>query len=154
MIRLVLGLTVFIGLLLALNVNAYAIVGPILVLLIIAGAFIFMLAGKWPKHFLGTLALILIGPCLFCLLFSSLFAALRSVLGSELGSPAFLFALLIFGLISFLYVRWHLAHRRNPHRANELQTNERQPLAPPAQTQAEDELCAESKSSSASSGRD
>jgi hypothetical protein len=153
MIRLVLGLAVLIGLLLALNVNAYAIVGPILVLLIIAGAFIFMLAGKWPKHLLGTLVLILIGPCLFCFLFSSLFTTLRSVLGSELGSPAFLLALLIFMLISFLYVRWRLAHRPT-HRANELQTNERKPLAPPAQAQAEDELCAESKSSSASSGAD
>jgi hypothetical protein len=151
MSRFVLASIVVIGLLLALNVNASALIASLAALIILAGAFHFILRGRFPEHFLLMLIGALLGPILFCYLVGTLMRLLHSVFGGGL-SPYLV--LLCLALISFLYVRWHRAQLRKQHKP-ELQTHERQPVNPIHDgSGGEGDQCAASDSSSGSSSED
>ena len=149
--RIVLLVVMVLGLLLAVGVNVWSVIGAAATLLIVAAAMICIFTATFPRRFVGLILGLLVGPLLFCYLFSTLLAMLQTVCGPTFSKPVFL--LLLFGLavISFLYVRWQLTHLGNQR--NELQTNERKPLLP---VQAEPERgvkqCVVSGSSSESSG--
>jgi hypothetical protein len=154
--RVVLAVTMVLGLLLTLQVNIWPLVGPLAALLVIIAGLSSILTTKFPHHMLLIILALLFGPFFFCFVFTTVLNMLTSTVGLALSKPLFFVLLLLLMVVSFLYARWHLTHLKNqhPHR-NELQTNERKPMLPVGTNpESEVERCAASESSSASSGAD
>jgi hypothetical protein len=129
MYRIVLGLVIILGLLLAFNVPVSGLIGPLVVLLIMASALSCILRGKLPRHFWAMVASLIIGPLLLCCLIKALLTRFENIPGLGLSRTTFVLVLLILMTISFLYVRARLYAGRR-HNQRELHTSERQPVLP------------------------
>jgi hypothetical protein len=141
------------GLFLAFGVNPWPVIGQMASLLIIAAAMIWIFTTRFPRQLVAKILGLLVGPFLFCHLFSALLAMFQSLSGPAFSKPLFFLMLFALMVISFLYVRWQIAHLGS--KREELQTNERKPLLPvQAEPMSEVNQCVASSSSRESSGED
>lgn len=123
------ALIIILGILLALGIDVYGLVGLIAFLLIVIGAFSLLFKGKLPDHFLSSLIWLLIGPLLLCCAIKALWGQGWGFLGSIFGSTTAALILLVLMGVSFLYVRARLTHKESENK-KQLHTNERQPVFP------------------------
>ncbi|MGH9825723.1 MAG: hypothetical protein ACREDR_21045 [Blastocatellia bacterium] len=153
MTRLLLGFTVFVGILMSFNLSAGIVIAPVVAIFVIARALNVIIGRKRSSHVLPMTLWLIFGPVVICCLVSGLVEALRELF---LALPGFVWLLILTLLIvlSFLYVRWHRWKSSKDHPA-ELQTNERQPLFPVHDgSEHKADSCAASESSKNSSTKD